>query len=160
MLELVEFFRVHIHREDAGFVVRESGEVERFAAGTGTGVDDALAGLGVEERRDGLRGGILDLDAAVEAQGFGQHFPGRQGKRMRVAGQRSGLNAVLGKPDDGIRNGGEEGVDAEENRWLFVEGGELGFPEIAEFGVAELVEPIGDRLADGAWLLGEFLAAG
>ena len=49
----------------------------------------------------------------------------------------------------------DQGVDAEENRGFLIQGGELGFPEVAEFGVAELVDPIGDGLAHGAGLISE-----
>ncbi len=44
-LEGVEFFLIHIHREDPGLVVRECAEVEGFATGAGAGIDDALAGF-------------------------------------------------------------------------------------------------------------------
>jgi len=79
---------------------------------------------------------------------------------VRIAIDAGGLDVVLREPCDGFIDGGEEGVDAEEDRGFLVEGDELGFPEIAEFGVAELVDPIGDGLADGAGLVGEGFLAG
>lgn len=155
-----EFFRLHVHGEDAGFVVGEGGEVECFAAGAGAGVDDALAGLRIEQRGNVLRGGILDLDATVEAEGFGEDFPGRESQRVRIAIDGGGLDVVLREPCDGFLDGAEEAVDAEEDGRFLVEGGKLGLPEIAEFGVAQLVKPIGDGLADGARLIREGLLAG
>lgn len=66
-----------------------------------------------------------------------------------------GFDVVFREPCLGFFASGDQGVDAEEDRGFLIEGGELGFPEIAEFGVAELVDPIGNRLADGARLIGE-----
>lgn len=72
-----------------------------------------------------------------------------------MIGEGGGFDVVLSEPCLGFFAGGDQGVDAEENRRLLIQGGELGFPEIAEFGVAELVDPIGDGLSDGARLIGE-----
>lgn len=46
-LEGGEFFLIDVHCEDPRFVVRESAKVKSFAAGTGAGIDDALAGFGI-----------------------------------------------------------------------------------------------------------------
>ena len=78
---------------------------------------------------------------------------------MRVAEERGNLNTVLGEPEDGIRDGGEEGVHTEKNAGFLVESGELRLPERAELRFSELIEPIRNRLADGAWLLRKFLLA-
>lgn len=77
-----------------------------------------------------------------------------------MVGEGGGFDVVICEPCLGFFAGGDEGVDAEEYRGFLVEGGELRFPEIAEFGVAELVDPIGDGLADGAGLVGEEGLAG
>lgn len=155
MFECGEFYFIDVHGEDAGFVAGKGGEVEGFAAGAGAGVNDALAGLWIEEGGDGLGGWVLDLDAAVEAEIFRKDFPGREGKGVGVICQGGGRDVVFRKPCLRFFDGGEEGVDSEEDGGFLIEGGELGFPEIAEFGVAEVVEPIGDGLADGAGLVGE-----
>lgn len=72
-----------------------------------------------------------------------------------MIGESGGLDVIFCEPCLGFFASSDEGVDAEENRGFLIQGGELGFPEIAEFGVAELVDPIGDGLADGARLIGE-----
>lgn len=72
-----------------------------------------------------------------------------------MMGEGGGFDVVFREPCLGFLAGGDEGVDAEEDRWLLIEGGELRFPEIAEFGVADLVDPIGDGLANGARLIVE-----
>lgn len=72
-----------------------------------------------------------------------------------MIGESVGLDVILSEPSLGFFASGDQGVDAKEYRGFLIEGGELGFPEIAEFGVAELVDPIGDGLADSAGLIGE-----
>ena len=67
---------------------------------------------------------------------------------------------MRGEPLDGLGAGGLERVDAEENRRALVEGGDFRIPGGAEFRRPEFVEPIGDRLADGARLGGEIGLAG
>lgn len=79
---------------------------------------------------------------------------------MRVIREGGGLDVVFGEPGLGFFDCGEEGVYAEEDGGFFIEGGELGFPEVAEFFVSEGVEPVGDGLADGAGLIGEGGLAG
>ncbi len=155
VLKCGEFFGIDVHREDPCFVVRERAEMQGFAACARAGIDDALAGFGIQKRGDKLGGGILDFDPTIETEGFGQHFPGGQGEGVGVVGEGGGFNVVIRKPCLGFFAGGDQGVDAEEDRRFLVEGFELGFPEIAEFREAELVEPIGYGLTDGAWLVGE-----
>ena len=159
-LEGGEFFFVHVHGENAGFVSREGGKVEGFSPGTGAGVNDAFAGLGIEQGCYGLGGWVLDLDATVEAERFWEDFSWRKGEGVGMVWEGSGLDIVLGKPGLRFFDGGEEGVYAEEDGRFFVECGELGFPEIAEFRVAELIEPIGDGLTDCAGLIGDEGLAG
>ena len=77
-----------------------------------------------------------------------------------MIGEGGGFDVVFREPCLGFFAGGDQGVDAEEDRWLLIEGDELRFPEIADFGLADLVEPIGDGLADGAGLVGEERLAG
>ena len=84
------FLGIHIHAEDAALVAHQRGEVERLAAGTGTGVDDALAGLGIDERGDELRAGVLDFHPAVGAQRFGQGFAGSKHQGVGQSGDFGG----------------------------------------------------------------------
>ena len=134
--------------------------MERFAASTGAGVDDALAGLGIDERGDHLRAGVLDFHATVEAKGLGQGFAGGEDEGVGQAGDFGGGDVETGEPGDDFRAGGAEGVDAEENGGALIQGCEFGVPGSAKFGGSEGVEPIGNRLADGAGLGGEFSFAG
>ncbi len=69
--------------------------------------------------------------------------------------ESGGLDVILCEPCLSFFTGGDQRVDAEEDRGFLIEGDELRFPEIAEFGVTELVDPIGDGLAHGAWLISE-----
>lgn len=97
----------------------------------------------------------MDFDPTIESHGFGQHFSGRQGESIGVIGKGGGLDVVFRKPCLGFFTGGDQGVYAKEYRGFLIEGFELGFPEIAEFSEADLVEPIGNGLADGARLVCE-----
>ena len=72
-----------------------------------------------------------------------------------MMGEGGGFDVVFSEPCLGFFAGGDQGVDAEEYRGFLIEGFELCFPEIAEFGLADLVEPIGNRLADGTGLVCE-----
>lgn len=72
-----------------------------------------------------------------------------------MIGEGSGFDVVFCEPCLGFFAGGDQGVDAKEYRRFLIEGFELRFPEIAEFCEAELVDPIGNGLADGAGLIGE-----
>ena len=134
--------------------------MERFAASTGAGVDDALAGLGIDERGDHLRAGVLDFHATVEAKGLGQGFAGGQHEGVGQAGDFGGGDVETGEPGDDFRAGGAEGVDAEENGGALIQGCEFGVPGVAEFGRTEGVEPVGDGFADGAGLVDELGFAG
>ncbi len=69
--------------------------------------------------------------------------------------QCRGLDVILSEPCLGFFASSDQGIDAQKYRRLLIQGGELRFPEIAEFGVAELVDPIGDGLAHGAGLISE-----
>lgn len=108
----------------------------------------------------------MDFDPTIESHGFGQHFSRRQGECIGMIGKSGGLDVVFCEPCLGFFASGDQGVDAEEYRGFLIEGFELRFPEIAEFGLADLVEPIGNGLADGTglvceeWLVGENFIGG
>lgn len=72
---------------------------------------------------------------------------------MGVVWEGCGFDVVLVEPFPGFFEGCEECVDAKVDGGFFVEGGELRFPEGAEFGLAEGVEPVRDGVADGAGLI-------
>ena len=89
--EFGELFRVHVHAENTAFIAHQSGEVQRLAASSGTGVDDALARLRIDQWGDHLRSGVLDFHPAISAQGFRQGFPGSKHQCVRQAGHFGGL---------------------------------------------------------------------
>ena len=66
----------------------QGGEVERLAAGPGAGVPPALAGVGVADQGDGLRGEVLDLQVAPRERG--QVVDVGVGVELRRAGRSCG----------------------------------------------------------------------
>ncbi|MNH02697.1 hypothetical protein D3C79_619420 [compost metagenome] len=155
LLEALQLPLFYVHGQQAALAAHQGGDVQRLAAGTGAGIDDAHAGADFQRGGDQLGARILLLEPAI-GKGLGAEQGGVSGNLQRGGDplDRNGGDVLLGQHGLQLFPGALEGVDPQVALGHPGQGCPLGRPGLAQLLAAQLLQPARATIHQHRVLLG------